>query len=104
VLAGIPSVARAMFQAALPELSAGAVIVSASVDVLARESDIAAPLAAIADANPEVEIGSYPFSRDGKYGANLVVRGTDRVLIAAVMDAIVAAMTAIGGDPVRLDT
>lgn len=104
VLAGIPSVARAMFQAALPELSAGAVIVSASVDVLARESDIAAPLAAIADANPEVEIGSYPFSRDGKYGANLVVRGTDRALIAAVMDAIVAAMTAIGGDPVRLDT
>ena len=46
----------------------------------------------------EVEIGSYPFNRDGHYGATLVVRGTDKPLIARVVEEIVAAMTALGGE------
>lgn len=103
VLAGIPTVARAMFEAAKPELRAGAVIRSASVDVFAREGDIAAPLAQIARENGDVEIGSYPFRREDRYGANLVVRGTDAERIDAVMREIVAAMQAIGGAPERVD-
>lgn len=102
VLAGIPSVARAMFEAAKPELGTGAVIRSASVDVFAREGDIAAPLQRIARDNGDVEIGSYPFARDGRYGANLVVRGTSAERIEAVMREIVAAMQAIGGKPERV--
>ena len=99
VLAGIPSIARAMFAAAVPELAAGATIHSASVDVFIREGDIAAPLERIAEAWPDVEIGSYPFARNGVYGANLVVRGADEAVIARVMDEIVQAMTALGGKP-----
>lgn len=102
VLAGIPSIARAMFEAAKPELQGGAQIHSVSVDVFAREGDIAAPLEQIARDNADVEIGSYPFSRDGRYGANLVVRGTRIERIEAVMAEIVAAMHAIGGEPARL--
>ena len=101
VLAGIPSIARAMFAAAVPQLRAGATIRSASVDVFIREGDIAAPLERIAEAWPDVEIGSYPFARDGVYGANLVVRGADEAVIARVMDEIVQAMTALGGEPKR---
>jgi molybdenum cofactor synthesis domain-containing protein len=101
VLAGIPSIARAMFEAAKPELEAGAVIRSASVDVFAREGDIAAPLERLALENADVEIGSYPFIRDGRYGANLVVRGTDEGRIEAVMEEIVATMRALGGNPER---
>src|SRR5690606_10868398 len=78
VLAGIPSVARAMFAAAVPQLEHGAQILSASVDVLLRESDFAVVLERIQVANPDVEIGSYPFNRDGRIGATLVVRGTDQ--------------------------
>lgn len=101
VLAGIPSIARAMFAAAVPELAAGATIRSANVDVFVREGDIAAPLERIAAAHPGVDIGSYPFSRDGVFGANLVVSGRDEALIEKVMDKIVAAMTALGGKPER---
>ncbi|HSG65742.1 MAG TPA: molybdopterin-binding protein [Gammaproteobacteria bacterium] len=97
VLAGIPSVARAMFGTLVDHLRAGNAISSASVDVFLREGDIAAPLEAIALSYPDLDVGSYPFSRDGRYGANLVVRGTDPERIAAAIDAIIVAMIELGG-------
>jgi len=92
VLAGIPAIARAMFHATEGELTRGAEILSAALDVHAREGDIALPLERIAAAHPEVEIGSYPFARDGRFGATLVVRGTDRAAVQRVIDEIAAAM------------
>jgi molybdenum cofactor synthesis domain-containing protein len=98
VLAGIPSVARAMFACAVPQLASGAEILSASLDVYLRESEFAEPLEDVADANTDVEIGSYPFSRDGRYGANIVVRGTDRARIDSVIGEIIAAVNALDGE------
>jgi molybdenum cofactor synthesis domain-containing protein len=95
VLAGIPSIARAMFASAVPELVRGAPIHSRGVDVLLREGDLAAPLERIAGAHPEVEIGSYPFNREGRFGANLVVRGTDECAVDRALAEIVAAMEAL---------
>jgi molybdenum cofactor synthesis domain-containing protein len=97
VLAGIPSVARAMFGTLTAELDSGQTIFSSNVDVYIREGDIAEPLGAIAEEFAELDIGSYPFSRDGRYGANLVVRGLDRTRVAAAMRRIVASMTVLGG-------
>jgi molybdenum cofactor synthesis domain-containing protein len=97
VLAGIPAVARAMFAAAVPSLTRGAQIHSASVDVFLREGDFAEALERIALANPTVDIGSYPFQRDGQFGASLVVRGTDQALLERLIDEIVGAMAALGG-------
>lgn len=98
VLAGIPSVARAMFAALADQLVAGSAIQSRSVDVFMREGDIARSLERIAHEHPDVEIGSYPFARDGRYGATLVVRGTDPDLLDRVRDRIVTAMRVLGGD------
>ena len=81
VLAGIPSVARAMFSTICEGLGGGESIHAHSVDVFVREGDIAGPLEAIALEHPDVEIGSYPFSRDGRYGATLVVRGIDEAVV-----------------------
>jgi len=92
VMAGIPAVARAMFGAIEHELRGGDPILSASVDVFEREGDIAAPLDAIARRHGDVEIGSYPFARDGRFGACLVVRGTDRARIEAVLAEIRATL------------
>jgi molybdenum cofactor synthesis domain-containing protein len=103
VFAGIPAIARAMFKASVPQLRTGARILSAAIDVYAREGDLAEPLERIAAAHPEVEIGSYPFARDGRFGASLVVRGTDAQAIERIVDQITAAMTALGGGPVRAD-
>ena len=101
VLAGVPSIAQAMFAALSARLQRGQAIVSANADVFMKESDIAVPLTSIASANDDVEIGSYPFSRDGTYGANLVVRGTDADRVDAVMNEVVSAMSALGGEVVR---
>lgn len=88
VMAGIPSIARAMFAAVEHELTGGDPILSQSVDIFRREGDIAAPLDAIARRYPDVEIGSYPFAREGRFGASIVVRGTDADRITAAMTEI----------------
>ena len=98
VFAGIPSIARAMFANALPMLMQAAPILSASVDAYLREGDFAAALEAIQKRHTAVEIGSYPFNRDGRLGATLVARGTDRTLLDKVVAEIVAAIGALGGE------
>jgi molybdenum cofactor synthesis domain-containing protein len=98
VFAGIPSIARAMFASAVPMLVQGAPILSASVDAYLREGDFADALTQIQRNYSTVEIGSYPFNRDGRLGATLVARGTDRALLAKVIADIVAAITALGGE------
>jgi molybdopterin-biosynthesis enzyme MoeA-like protein len=87
-----------MFASAIPMLVHAAPILSASVDVHLRESDFAEALERIQSRYSTVEIGSYPFNRDGGFGATLVARGTDRGLLAKVVDEIVAAMTKLGGE------
>ena len=98
VFAGIPSIARAMFANAVPLLVHGAPILSASVDAFLREGDFAAALTSIQQRYATVEIGSYPFNRDGKLGATLVARGTDRALLAKAVEEIAAAIAALGGE------
>jgi molybdenum cofactor synthesis domain-containing protein len=98
VFAGIPSIARAMFASAVPQLVHGAPILSASVDAYLPEGDFAAALTEIQRRHLGVEIGSYPFNRDGRFGATLVARGTDRALLDTVLAEIVAAITALGGE------
>ena len=56
--------------------------------MLLREGDFALELEEIARAHPEVEIGSYPFARDGRYGASLVVRGTDLATVESVLSKV----------------
>jgi molybdenum cofactor synthesis domain-containing protein len=98
VMAGIPSIARAMFASAVPMLVKAPPILSASVDAFLREGDFAAALEAIQKRYAAVEIGSYPFNRDGKLGATLVARGTDRALVDKVIAEIVAAIAKLGGE------
>jgi molybdenum cofactor synthesis domain-containing protein len=98
VFAGIPSIARAMFASAIPMLVHGAPILSASVDAYLREGDFADALERIQQRYATVEIGSYPFKRDGRFGATLIARGIDRALLAKVVEEITAAIRALGGE------
>jgi molybdenum cofactor synthesis domain-containing protein len=98
VLAGIPSIARAMFASAVPMLVHAAPILSASVDAYLREGDFAEALDSIQKRYADVEIGSYPFNRDGRFGAVLVARGTDGARLGNAIDDIVAAITSLGGE------
>ena len=88
-------IAHAMFVAAEPMLRRGQTIHSRSVDVLLREGDFAEALERIARAHSDVEIGSYPFARDGRHGASLVVRGTDQARVESVLAEVARAMAAL---------
>lgn len=90
VMAGVPSVFRAMVASVLPTLVGGAPLLSRSLRVVRGEGDIAGPLGAFAENHSDLSVGSYPFQKDGVYGSNIVVRGTD----AAQLD---AAMTTLSG-------
>lgn len=84
VMAGVPSVFQAMVADLLPRLEHGMPVLSQNLTVMRGEGTIAAPLAEIARSFPDLSFGSYPFSRDGAYGTNLVVRGRDpqRLIVA----------------------
>ncbi len=76
VMAGVPSIFKAMVASVLPTLAGGAPLLSETVRIERGEGDIAGPLAELAAAYPSVGIGSYPFQKDGRIGANIVLRGT----------------------------
>jgi molybdenum cofactor synthesis domain-containing protein len=100
VLAGVPSVARAMFEAIAPSLRQGPPVYSQSADGNVREGDIAAALERIQAAHPTVTIGSYPFMRNEKLGASIVARSTDKAEIAAVMVKVAQMMRDHGAEPI----
>lgn len=85
VMAGVPSVFQAMVTSVIPTFTGGAPVLSQTLRIDRGEGDIAGPLGKIADAHPELSIGSYPFQQNGAYGSNVVVRGTDGAQIDAVM-------------------
>jgi molybdenum cofactor synthesis domain-containing protein len=91
VMAGVPSVFQAMIASVLPTLSGGAPLLSRSLRVVRGEGDLAGPLGEFAARHPDLSVGSYPFQKDGIYGANLVVRGQD----AAALDAAMAELGAV---------
>lgn len=89
VMAGVPSVFQAMVASILPTLTGGAPLQSRSLRVMRGEGDIAGPLAIFAQDYSDLSVGSYPFQKDGIYGANIVVRGAD----AARLDSAMAALS-----------
>jgi molybdenum cofactor synthesis domain-containing protein len=81
VMAGVPSVFRAMVESVLPLLSGGAPMLSRSLRVDLGEGEIAGPLGKLAHEFSDLSFGSYPFNDKGVYGANVVVRGQDADLL-----------------------
>jgi len=85
VMAGVPSVFKAMVASVLPTLTVGDPVLSQSRRIHRGEGDIAGPLGALAADYPDLSIGSYPFQKDGAFGAQIVIRGTDMARIDAAM-------------------
>ena len=90
VMAGVPSVFQAMVASVLPTLTGGAPLVSRTLRIDRGEGDIAGPLGSLAEAHPDLSIGSYPFQKDGRYGANVVIRGADEAQVDAAMAELAA--------------
>ena len=94
VMAGVPNIFQAMVASVLPMLTGGAPLLSDSIRVQRGEGDIAEAFGDLAARYPDLAMGSYPFVRDGVQGTNLVVRGTDKALIAAAVSELTALFAA----------
>jgi molybdenum cofactor synthesis domain-containing protein len=103
VMAGIPSVMRAMMSTLPQEITGGAMMRSRSVTVYLGESQIGGDLAEIQDRYPEIELGSYPFSRHDRYGTTLVMRGIDDEALQKVMEEVKGIIIANGEEPIDAD-
>ena len=77
VLAGIPSIMQGMFEGARKHLTVGEVVKSKSIDVFTPESNVADALTDLQNKYFEVEIGSYPFNKDNRFGTSVVMRSSD---------------------------
>lgn len=81
VMAGVPSIMQGMLDGVLAQLRHGPAICSLSVSGSVPENVIAEELTAIALRYPDLDIGSYPWFRLGRWGTALVARGIDTVSI-----------------------
>ena len=77
VMAGIPSIMQGMLEGAKVFLKIGNKMTSKSIDVFMPESYVAEELSKMQDNYPEVEIGSYPFNKEGQFGTSLVMRSAN---------------------------
>lgn len=85
VMAGVPAIFEAMLQGLLPRLTGGAPVLSQSLTVMRPEGDVAAPLRDLAARYPDLSMGSYPFQREGAFGTQLVIRGSDAARLDTAM-------------------
>ena len=101
VMAGIPAVLQAM----LPniEFRGGDTVKSRSVRAFMGESEIATQLGELQDRVPRVDIGSYPFHREGIYGTTLVVRGTELREVESTVEEIRGIIRSRGSEPGEVD-
>ncbi len=99
VLAGVPSVMRAMFDGIKARLKGGAVQLSRTVTCTLGEGVIAKDLGALQARYGDLEIGSYPYFRAGGFGVSLVLRGTDSTRLKVAAEELKAMIRGFGGDP-----
>ena len=99
VMAGVPTIMRAMFETVAPGLAGGAPLLSRAVVAELPEGDMAEGLNGVQDRYPDVEIGSYPFHRAGHFGSRLVLRSVDPARLDAATAEVEALLRSLGSEP-----
>lgn len=100
ILAGVPGVTHAMLRALEGKLKGGLPVLSRTVGAKVGESTVADLLRNTEAAYPGVQVGSYPFWREGEPNANFVIRSTDAKAMNAAAEMIFSALARMGLDPV----
>ena len=95
IMAGVPQITAGMLDALTGTLEGGAPLLSETIGCWVAESEVADLLRQTEKAYPGCQIGSYPFWREGKTGANFVIRSTDAEQLAACSQALGESLNAI---------
>jgi molybdenum cofactor synthesis domain-containing protein len=101
ILAGVPHIATLMLEALSGALEGGRPLLSRTIGCWVPESEVAELLAEVERAHEGCQIGSYPFFREGRVGANFVIRSTDEVGLAACETALMARLEEAGREVVK---
>ena len=100
ILAGVPHIAQQMLDSLTGTLEGGRPVVSRTIGCWVGESEVADLLARTERAHEGCQIGSYPFFREGRVGANFVVRSTDPARLGACVDDLATRLIELGYEPV----
>jgi molybdopterin-biosynthesis enzyme MoeA-like protein len=82
LMAGVPHITAQMLDGLTGTLEGGLPLQSATIGCWVPESEIA-ELLSKTEAFDGCQIGSYPFFREGRVGANFVIRSTDTAQLEA---------------------
>ena len=102
-LPGVPSILKSMIGGLNNVLVGGDPILSKTLNLRTYESEIAKSLTEVQNNNNEVEIGSYPFFRQGKLGVSLVLRSIDKKKIDSCYSQIIEFVKAKDIEVVEID-
>jgi molybdopterin-biosynthesis enzyme MoeA-like protein len=100
VLAGVPHIAALMLEALSGQLQGGRQLLSRTIGCWVPESEVSDLLRDTEQSHEGCQIGSYPFFRDGRAGANFVIRSTDQAALDACMKDLNGDLAALGLGPV----
>lgn len=100
LMAGVPSITAGMLDALTGTLEGGLPVLSETIGCWVQESEIADLLRDTEMAHEGTAIGSYPFFREGRVGANFVVRAVDPAVLSACAEALLTALRALGREAV----
>ncbi len=98
LMAGVPHITAQMLDALTGQLEGGAVLLTETVGCWTAESEIAEILRQVEKGHEDCQIGSYPFFREGKVGANFVIRSTSREILESAVDTLCEALGEEGYD------
>ena len=96
MMAGVPHITAGMLDALTGTLEGGAPLLSATVGGFIPESEVSALLRDVEKAHENCQIGSYPFFKEGKVGANFVIRSTRQADLDACMADLTSGLDALG--------
>ena len=83
-LPGVPSILKSMLGGLNNKIIGGKKIISRTLSLRTVESEISVPLEKVQNKYKNVEIGSYPFFKQGKLGVSLVIRSDKLQLIEKI--------------------
>jgi molybdenum cofactor synthesis domain-containing protein len=83
LLAGVPHIATLMLEALSGQIEGGRPLLSRTIGCWSPESEVADLLGETERAHAGCQIGSYPFFREGRVGANFVIRSTEEGALEA---------------------
>jgi molybdenum cofactor synthesis domain-containing protein len=96
IMAGVPHITAGMLDTLTGTLEGGRPVVSRTIGCWVAESEVADLLREAEKSHAGVSIGSYPFFREGRTGANFVVRSPDAALADTCIADLSATLTATG--------